>query len=76
VIGTYVVDELMEGKARLGDTLRINGQVYTIVGIQKENSDSKENSTDDIVYIPYTNAARLTGSANISSLHLCYSRYG
>jgi putative ABC transport system permease protein len=67
VIGTYVVDELMEGKARLGDTLRINGQVYTIVGIQKEKSDSKENSTDDIVYIPYTNAARLTGSANISS---------
>ena len=67
VIGTYVADELLEGKARLGDTLRIDGQVYTIVGIQEEKADSEENSTDDIVYIPYTNAARLAGSANISS---------
>jgi putative ABC transport system permease protein len=67
VIGTYVVDELLDGKARLGDALRIDGQVYTIVGIQKEKADSEKNSTDDIVYIPYSNAARLAGSANISS---------
>lgn len=67
VIGTYVVDELFEGVVRLGDTLRIDGQVYTIIGIQEEKSDSEENSTDDIIYIPYSNAARLAGSANISS---------
>lgn len=67
VIGTYVEDELFDGNARLGDTIRIDGQVYTIVGIQEEKADSKENSTDDIIYIPYSNAARLAGSANISS---------
>ncbi len=67
VIGTYIVDEVFDGVARLGDTLRINGQVYTVVGIQEEKADSEENSTDDIVYIPYSNAARLAGSANVSS---------
>ncbi len=67
VIGTYVVNELFDGVARLGDTLRIDGQVYTIVGIQEEKADSEENSTDDIIYIPYSNATRLAGSANVSS---------
>jgi len=67
VIGSYIVEELFEGKVSVGDTLKINGQVYEIVGIQEEESDSEEHSTDDIIYIPYTNAARLSGSADISS---------
>ena len=67
VIGTYVAQELFEGKVSIGDTLKINGQVYEIVGIQAEEGDSKENSTDDCIYIPYTNAARLSGSADIAS---------
>ena len=67
VIGTYVVNELFDGVANIGDTLRIGGQVYTVVGIQAEEADSEENSTDDVIYIPYSNAARLSGSADISS---------
>lgn len=67
VIGTYIVDELFGGTVSLGDTIRINGQIYTIVGIQEEEADSEEGSTDDIIYIPYSNAARLAGSSDISS---------
>lgn len=67
VLGTYVVNELFDGMVSLGDTVKIDGQVYTIVGIQEEQADSEENSTDDIIYIPYSNAARLAGSADISS---------
>lgn len=67
VVGTYIVDELFDGNASVGDTLKIDGQVYTIVGIQEEQADSEENSSDDIIYIPYSNAARLAGTADISS---------
>ncbi|NLK27539.1 MAG: FtsX-like permease family protein [Clostridiales bacterium] len=67
VIGTYIVQELFDGKVSLGDTLKINGQLFEIVGIQEEKADSKENSADDCIYIPYSNAARLAGSTNIST---------
>ena len=61
------MDELFDGTVDIGDTIRIGGQVFTIVGIQKEEADSEENSTDDNIYIPYSNAVRLAGSADISS---------
>lgn len=67
VIGTYISEELFEGKANVGDNIKINGQVYTIIGIQEEQADSKENSADHIIYIPYTNAARMAGTADIGS---------
>jgi len=67
VIGTYIVDELFEGIARIGDSIKIDGQVYTIVGFQEEQADSEANSTDDRIYIPYSNAVRLAGSSDISN---------
>lgn len=67
VIGTYISEELFEGAAAIGNTIKINGQVFTIVGIQEEKTESEENSMDDCVYIPYTTAARLSYVSNISS---------
>jgi Predicted permease. len=67
VIGSYIAEELYGGKVSVGDTIKINGQVYNIIGIQKERADSEANSVDDVVYIPYSNATRLAGSGNIGS---------
>lgn len=67
VLGTYIVDELYDGKIKTGDTIRIDGQIFTIVGILEEQDDSTEGSTDDCIYIPYSVACRLAGSTNISS---------
>lgn len=67
VIGTYIAEELFDGVVKTGDTLKINGQVYTIIGIQKEQADSEAGSADDCIYIPYSNAVRMSGSANISA---------
>jgi putative ABC transport system permease protein len=67
VIGTYVAEELFEGKVSVGDTIKISGKVFKIVGIQEEKSDSEANTTDDRIYIPYSVATRLTNSSNISS---------
>ena len=67
VIGSYVVQELCEGKAELGDNIRINGNIYKIVGIQQEQAGSERGSVDDCIYIAYSCATRLAGSSNISS---------
>ena len=67
VIGTYIAEELFDGKANVGDTIKINGQVYKIIGILEEKADSTQGSSDDCLYIPYSNAVRMSGSSDISS---------
>jgi putative ABC transport system permease protein len=67
VIGSYVVQELFDGNVKLGDSVRINGDTYKIVGIQQQQAGSEQGSTDDCIYIAYSNATRMAGSADISS---------
>ncbi len=67
VIGSFIVDEIFEGTVSVGETLKINGTVYTIIGILEEQADSEENSEDDCIYIPYSTAVRMSYSSNISS---------
>lgn len=67
VIGTYIADELFDGNVKIGDTLKINGQVYNIIGIQKEQADSEAGSADDSIYIPYSTAVRMAGTTDIST---------
>ncbi|WMJ90794.1 ABC transporter permease [Anaerocolumna sp. MB42-C2] len=70
VIGTYIAKELFDSNVKVGDTIKVNGQVYNIIGILKEKADSTQGSSDDCLYIPYTNAVRMSGSANISAYTL------
>ena len=68
VIGAWIDQEAFNG-AGLGQSLRINGYEYTVIGII-EASDPEGGPTsysDNQVYIPYTNATRLNGNATISS---------
>lgn len=67
VIGTYVEQELYGTGKAVGQTLKINGLAHTIVGVLEEQGDSTEGSSDDCVFLPYTSAAKLNGSAVISS---------
>ena len=67
VVGAYVNDEYFNGNA-IGKTLRINGQVLEIVGVLEAESDvPEEGGTDDAAYLPYSTAAKLSGSNTISS---------
>ncbi len=67
VIGTYVAEELFGGKVNIGDTVKISGKVFRIVGIQEEKAESEANTADDWIYIPYSTASRLMKSNSISS---------
>ncbi|HWQ78851.1 MAG TPA: ABC transporter permease [Anaerovoracaceae bacterium] len=67
VIGTYLVQELFGGADPVGESLKINGSYYTVIGVLEETADSEESSEDDLIYVPYTTVTRLTGNANIGS---------
>jgi len=67
VIGTYVAKELFGTVNVVGETIKINGTSFNIVGILEETSDSEEGSEDDIVLIPYTSAQRLSDSFTMGS---------
>ena len=58
-VGAYFDSaEVYDGKA-LGNTIRINGDVYTIIGVCDEISDATSDSgSDNFVVIPYTTAMR------------------
>ncbi|MCD8344289.1 MAG: ABC transporter permease [Oscillospiraceae bacterium] len=63
VVGAYVNLAYYGGNA-VGDTLRINGTSYTIVGVleqQLDNDDLEEGCSDDCIYLPYSTASRVSG---------------
>ena len=59
VIGSFLNREYFNGRG-LGNSLRINGQEFEIVGVLNAETDEvEEGSTDDAVYIPYSTASKL-----------------
>ncbi|MCX8132167.1 MAG: ABC transporter permease [Clostridia bacterium] len=65
VIGTRIVNELFEGRNPLGQNIKINGQVFKVVGILEQKENGQDQSIDDQVIIPVTVAQRLSKEANI-----------
>lgn len=67
VIGTYYEKEYYgKGKA-IDKTIKINGEPYTIIGVLEESAGSEENSSDQCIYIPYTNASKLSRNTSIGT---------
>ena len=59
VAGSYIANTVFGGSP-IGQTIKINGNAFTIVGVMAEQGDSSEGSADDCLYIPYTTASKLT----------------
>lgn len=67
VIGTYYEQTFFERGKALGETIKINGEPFTIVGVLEEKADSSENSSDQCIYIPYTIASKMSWNSSIGS---------
>ncbi|MFT4216342.1 MAG: ABC transporter permease [Micropruina sp.] len=74
VIGTTTAEELFATGSPIGQTVSVNSQSFTVIGVLASEGSSLSSNEDDTVIVPLTTfAARLStsGSANsVSSIYL------
>ncbi|HJA92843.1 MAG TPA: ABC transporter permease [Candidatus Eisenbergiella merdipullorum] len=76
VIDQDIAESLFPGENPVGKTLTLNSMVYTVIGLEGDNSDLMASmstfgsSSDGTVTIPYTTARKVTGQNTISSLEI------
>lgn len=67
IIGTYVMNELFDTDNVLGQTVKINGEPYTVIGVLEEKFEGAQGTDDDKIFIPYTAASRLSRMGTVNS---------
>lgn len=68
VIGQYVVNEVFGGREAVGQEVKINGEMFTVVGVlDQKSSNATAGGDDDVVMMPYTKAQRLIRNSGITS---------
>lgn len=65
VLGYNVANNLLNGRSPVGQTIKINGINYRIVGVLSEKGEGKGDGIDDKIVIPYTSAMKITNTKNI-----------
>ncbi len=72
VLGPQVVTDLFgEGVNSLGQTIRISGKSFTIIGTTVSKGGTGFNNQDDLVYIPLSTAQKqVFGTSSLSSIAL------
>lgn len=73
LIGSDLADSLFEGtktKDIVGQSLKIEGDNYTVVGILTRAGSSMGNNIDTTLIIPFTTAKYLKGDTSISNLYV------
>ena len=75
VVGAYLNLAYFGGSA-VGQTLRVYGQSYTIVGVLAQQEDTlEEGGSDDCLYLPYTTAARVAGEVSSYTITMVDENY-
>lgn len=65
VVGTTVANKLFSGEDPLGQKIKINGTIFTVVGVLTELESSQTSTQDDIIIMPVTVAQRLGRNTTI-----------
>ena len=70
VVGQYLNMAYFGGNA-VGQTLKIGGTTFTVVGVlEMQDTELEEGGSDDCVYVPYSTASRLSYSGTLSNYTL------
>lgn len=67
VVGAYVAQTYYNGDP-VGQSIKVGNHKLTIVGVMEQQSDKMdEGGTDDCIFLPYSTAARLSGTGTLSN---------
>lgn len=67
VIGTYVRNKLFGEEEAVGSKIKINGEVFDVIGVMEERQGAAQSGSDDVVIIPYTTASMLIKDTKVKS---------
>lgn len=68
LIGEYVRQELFGAQNPVGQQIKINNEVFTVIGLlNRKSSNASQGGDDDMIIMPYSRATRLIRNANINS---------
>ena len=74
-IGAYI-DRAYFGGSAVGQTMRIYGTTFTIVGVlAQQDEELEEGGSDDCLYLPYTTAERITGETSTYTITMKDENY-
>lgn len=59
-----------------GETIRISGRNFKIIGVLEEDGSSQRDSNDSVIYIPFTTAQRIMQNSTISSFYVSAANEG
>ena len=73
VIGSYVKTELFGDEDPIGQTITMQNQIFTVVGVLQELEGGQQSTKDDQIIIPVVTAQRLARNATIRNYSMLAS---
>ena len=70
ILGSEVATTLFSLTNPVGENIKINGDIYTVIGLLEEQGTSMGNDIDNIVLIPITSASYLGEDTNINNIYV------
>ena len=68
VLGYNVAMSFLNGRSPVGQTMKINGINYRIVGVLAQKGEGNGDGIDDKVIVPYTSAMRISETKDIAEI--------
>jgi putative ABC transport system permease protein len=72
VIGSEAKTKLFSGEWAIGQTIRLNGVIFTIVGVLKPKMQEGDSNRNRIIYVPFNTMSDLTDTHYLNGIWLNY----
>lgn len=72
VIGEQLKEKLFSGKQAVGETIRVNGLSFQVVGILKRKLTDGDNNDNNHVFIPFSTMSELRDTQYVNGIFLDY----